>query len=114
MDQRRACQGLDLLRAAIAERLQLHPRRGWLRIPATAGALRARLLAGGAVREERVEDDGALQLLVELPAPQLAALARNPQVTLEMLPGDAPCALAAPYLESTGPGRMRRPSQHRR
>jgi GTPase len=107
-------QGLDLLRSAIAERLQLRPRRGWLRIPATAGALRARLLAGGAVREERVEDDGALHLLVELPAPQLAVLARNPQVTLALLPDLPPCAPAAPYLESTGPGRLRRPSQPRR
>jgi GTP-binding protein HflX len=96
-------RGLELLRAAIAERLQLHAQRGWLRIPAAAGALRAQLLARGAVREEQTEEDGTLRLLVELPAPQLAALARNPQLTLSLLPSGPPCAGGLPYLESTGP-----------
>jgi GTP-binding protein HflX len=96
-------QGLELLRAAIAERLRLRAQRGWLRIPASAGALRARLLASGAVREERTEEDGALQLLIELPAAQLVALARDPRVSLALLPPEAPCAGAVPYLESPGP-----------
>jgi GTP-binding protein HflX len=78
-------EGLDLLAQAIAERLQLQAQRGWVRIPARAGALRARLLAGGAVREERTEVDGALTLLVELPPAQMAALARNPEVSLVTL-----------------------------
>ena len=55
------------------------------------------------MREERTEDDGALQLLIELPAAQLAALARDPRVSLALLPPDAPCAGGAPYLESPGP-----------
>ena len=96
-------RGLELLMVAIAERLQLRAQRGWLRIPARAGALRARLLAGGAVREEHSEDDGAMRLLIELPPPQMAALARNPEVTLTLLPARPPCAGAVPYLESTGP-----------
>jgi GTP-binding protein HflX len=96
-------RGLGLLCAAIAERLQLHAQRGWLRLPVTAGALRAQLLARGAVREEQAEEDGTLRLLVELPAPQLEALARDPQVTLELLPAGPPCAGSLPYLESTGP-----------
>ena len=96
-------RGLGLLRAAIAERLQLHAQRGWLRMPATAGALRAQLLARGAVREEQAEEDGTLRLLVELPGPQLEALARDPQVTLALLPPGPPCAGGLPYLESTGP-----------
>jgi GTP-binding protein HflX len=96
--------GLELLTAAIAERLQLQAQRGWLRIPPIAGALRARLLAGGAVREERIEDDGTMRLLVELPPAQMAALARNPSVVLSVLPNGTPCAAALPYLESSGSG----------
>ena len=94
-------RGLDLLARAIAERLQLQAQRGWVRLPAAAGALRARLLAGGSVREERIEEDGAMCLLVELPPAQMSALARNPAVTLAMLPALPPCAAAMPYLEST-------------
>lgn len=93
--------GLDLLQQAIAERLGLSAQRGWLRLPASAGALRARLFAGNAVREERTEDDGAMQLLVELPPAEMAALARNPDVALTVLPAELPCAPAVPYLEST-------------
>ena len=79
-------QGVDLLQLAIAERLNLQSQRGWLRLPARAGALRARLFAGSAVREERTEADGAMQLLVELPPAQMAALERNPDVVLTRLP----------------------------
>jgi GTPase len=92
--------GLDLLTQAIAERLQLQAQRGWVRIPARAGALRAQLLAGGAVREERTEDDGTMRLLVELPPAQMAALARDPQVALSMVSPGLACATAMPYLES--------------
>jgi GTPase len=74
--------GLDWLREAIAERLELHVRRRWLRLPPSAGALRARLYAAGAVREERPRDDGALELQVELPAQELAAWAAQPGVQL--------------------------------
>ena len=41
--------------------------RVWLHLPPGAGALRARLYAAGVVREERSLEDGALELLVELP-----------------------------------------------
>ena len=92
--------GLDLLQEAIAERLGVRAQRGWLRLPAGAGALRAQLFAGHAVREERTEADGAMRLLVELPPVQMAALARRPGVALTLLPADLPCAPAVPYLES--------------
>jgi GTP-binding protein HflX len=72
--------GLDLLKSAIAERLELAAMRGWLHLPAAGGALRARLYAQGAVREERSEADGAMSLLVELPPAQMAELARDPQL----------------------------------
>ena len=96
--------GLELLAQAIAERLQLQAQQGWLRIPPVAGALRARLLAGGAVREERVEEDGTMRLLIELPPAQMAALARNPAVALSILSNGTPCATALPYLKSSGTG----------
>jgi len=96
-------RGLDLFSQAVAERLQLQPQRAWVRIPAAAGALRAQLLASGAVREERTEDDGGMRLLIELPPAQMAALARNPQVLLSMVSPGLPCATAVPYLESIRP-----------
>ena len=91
--------GLDLLKQAITERLQLRAVRAWLRVPASAGAVRARLFAQGAVREERSEADGAMCFLVELPPAQLAELVRNPQVALTLIP-HTPCAPALRYLES--------------
>src|SRR5580658_8035489 len=44
--------GIELLREAIAERLDLKVRRFWLQLPSSAGALRARLYAAGVVRDE--------------------------------------------------------------
>jgi GTPase len=87
-------RGIELLKEAIAERLELRAQRGWLRLPADAGALRARLFAGGAVREERTEDDGAMRLLIELPPEAMAAIARKPGVKLTLLPAELPCAHA--------------------
>jgi GTP-binding protein HflX len=87
-------RGIDLLKEAITERLELRAQRGWLRIPATGGALRARLFAGGAVREERTEEDGAMRLLIELPPEAMAAIARKPGVKLTLLAAGLPCAHA--------------------
>ena len=73
VDQRRARDSAwSCCKSAIAERLELAATRGWLHLPAAGGALRARLYAQGAVREERSEADGAMSLLVELPPAQLA------------------------------------------
>jgi GTP-binding protein HflX len=87
-------RGIELLKEAIAERLELRAQRGWLRLPAGAGALRAHLFAGGAVREERTEHDGAMRLLIELPPKAMAAIARKPGVKLTLLPAELPCAHA--------------------
>ena len=95
--------GLDLLRDAISERLELQVQRLWLHLPPDAGALRARLYAGGVVRDERSLEDGALELLVDLPAAELLTLAALPGVRLleaQPLPGLAACADLEPYLES--------------
>ncbi|MFI4869530.1 MAG: ribosome rescue GTPase HflX [Steroidobacterales bacterium] len=98
-----AGHGIELLREAIAERLDLDVRRLWMHLPPAAGALRARLYEARVVRAERALDDGATELLVELPAAQLATWAAQPGVQLlEPQPRIAPAACAAPepYLES--------------
>ncbi len=113
--------GLTALREAIAERLDLHVQRRWLRLPPSAGAARARLHAAGVVREERSLEEGSLELLVELPAAELAQWAAQPGVRLmpaltpEPAAADAaaadstPAACAAPdaYLESAAPPQPR-------
>jgi GTPase len=83
--------GIALLHAAIAARLNLDVQRLWLRLPPSAGALRARLYAGHVVREERNEADGTVKLLVEMPAQELAIASRQA--------GEA-CARSGGYLES--------------
>ncbi|MGH8205563.1 MAG: GTPase HflX, partial [Steroidobacteraceae bacterium] len=100
--------GLTWLREAIAERLDLNIQRHWLHIPASAGALRARLHAARVVRQERSLEDGAIELLVELPAGDLDSWCSQPGV--RALPAGAPawlpqaaaaaCAVQEPYLES--------------
>ena len=98
-----AGSGLELLRDAIAERLELQVQRLWLHLPPGAGALRARLYAGGVVRDERSLEDGAQELLVDLPAAQLLTWAALPGVRLleaQPLPGVAASASLEPYLDS--------------
>ncbi|HEY1726575.1 MAG TPA: ribosome rescue GTPase HflX [Steroidobacteraceae bacterium] len=87
--------GVPLLREAIAERLELHVQRLWMQLPPQAGALRARLHAADVVRDERALDDGAIELLVELPASELAGWAALPGVRL-LEPQPRPAASAAP------------------
>ena len=94
--------GLDLLSGAIAERLARFARLARLRVPAAAGALRSRLYAAKAVREEHSADDGSIELMVELPDAELLALARTPGVQiLEARGADMPCASGDAYLQST-------------
>jgi len=96
--------GLDLLRDAVAERLELQVQRLWMHLPPAAGALRARLYADGVVRDERSLEDGALEMLVELPAAALAAWALQPGVRLleaQPRPQAPACAGQMPYLESS-------------
>jgi len=98
-EQRR---GLDLLAGAIAERISRFARQARLRVPAAAGALRSRLYAAKAVREEHGTDDGSIELVVELPDNELLLLARTPGVQiLEVRGPDMPCASGDAYLQST-------------
>jgi GTPase len=94
--------GLDLLTGAIAERIARFARLARVHVPAAAGALRSRLYAAKAVREERSADDGSIELLVELPDVELLVLARTPGVQiLEVQGPDMPCASGDAYLQST-------------
>lgn len=93
--------GLPLLLQAVAERLSRFARPVRLRIdPAQAGALRARLFASGAVREETTADDGTLELVATLPEAQQLELARTAGVEVSELPQPQTCAPDGGYLQS--------------
>jgi GTPase len=94
--------GLDLLTGAIAERISRFARSARVQVPASAGALRSRLYAAKAVREEHIMDDGSIELVVELPDTELLVLARTAGVQiLEVRGADMPCATGDAYLQST-------------
>jgi GTP-binding protein HflX len=93
-----AGQGLALLLEAIGERLDLGVQRLWMHLPPAAGGLRARLYAADVVRDERALEDGAIELLVELPAAELAGWAAQPGVRL-LEPQPRPTAAASPAAE---------------
>jgi GTP-binding protein HflX len=96
--------GLDLLEQAIAERLARTARIARVRLPASAGALRSKLYAREAVREEHASEDGAIELTVELPDVELLVLARTAGVLiLEQQGVDIPCTAGEPYLQSGPP-----------
>ena len=93
--------GLDLLTSAIAQRLARFAVRARVRLPAAAGALRSRLYAAKAVREERTAQDGSIELTVELPEVEIRALERTAGVqVLEAPQADIPCTSRTPYLKS--------------
>jgi GTPase len=92
--------GLELLAAAVAERLARFARRAKLRVPAAAGALRSKLYAAKAVRGEVVAQDGTIEMDVELPDIELLSLARTPGVQIAQAPTGAPCEPGTAYLES--------------
>jgi ribosome maturation protein Sdo1 len=87
---------------AVAERLSVFARRVRVRVdPRRAGALRARLFAAGAVREETVGADGTLELIAEIPEAQQAELARMPGVeVIELQAAAQTCVSADGYLQS--------------
>ena len=94
--------GLELLTAAIAERLARFARRARLRVAASAGALRSRLYAARAVRAESAAEDGSLELAVELPDLELLVLARTAGVQiLEVQGPEMPCTPGSAYLQSS-------------
>jgi GTPase len=80
-------QGLDLLGLAVAERLSRTVRRVRVQLPLAAGAARARLYAAGVVQGERSVDE-ALELDLDLPDEELAAVLRVPGAKLVPPDGD--------------------------
>lgn len=69
--------GLDLLRAAIAERIGPLAEEHELTLPPSAARLRARLFEQGAVRSESVDASGAFHLRVSLPRESLRRVLRE-------------------------------------
>ena len=93
--------GLAELLQVIAERLSRAVRRARIAVPMQAGSLRARLYSMGCVRGERVLDDDAIELDVELPDVELVRLAKTGGVRILSAPGmQMPCVPAERYLES--------------
>ena len=80
-------KGLDLLGLAVAERLSRAVHRVRVQLPLAAGAARARLYAAGVVREERSLAE-ALELTLDLPDEDLAAILRVPGAKLVPPDGD--------------------------
>jgi GTP-binding protein HflX len=94
-------QGLDLLRESVAERLSRVARRATLRLPVSAGELRARLYAAGLVLAERIAENGAFEIDTELSEFELLKWAREPGVEILALAGDSACTAAGAYLQSS-------------
>ena len=69
--------GLEELRSAIQQYFQGRSACQWLHLAHAEGGIRARLYAAGAVRAERIEDDG-WWLQVEGPPDRLAEMIRKP------------------------------------
>jgi GTPase len=92
--------GLDGLREAVAERLSRVARRATLRLPVSAGELRARLYAANLVRAERIADDGAFEIDTELSEVELLKWAREPGVEVITSLNDETCAVSGAYLQS--------------
>ena len=93
--------GLDLLRESVNERLARVARRATLRLPVSAGELRARLYAANLVLAERIGDDGAFEIDTELSEFELLKWAREPGVEVLTLASDSTCMAEGAYLQSS-------------
>lgn len=69
--------GLDLLREAIAQRLQPDLTRLTVHVPPTAGRLRARLFDHGDVQDEQVLADGVQALTLRIPRTQFERICQQ-------------------------------------
>ena len=77
--------GLDLLRAAVAEFFSSGTEALMLSLPLSAGRLRAALYALGKVHSERVTDDSALLIELEIDRANFAALRRHADFSESMI-----------------------------
>jgi GTP-binding protein HflX len=94
-------EGLDLLGESVAERLSRAALRATLRLPVSAGELRARLYAANLVQAERIAEDGAFEIDTELSEFELLKWAREPGVEVLKLSNDPTCTVAGAYLQSS-------------
>lgn len=98
--------GLDLLMGAIAERLSRFARPRLVRVDARhAGALRARLFSAGVVQDERVLEDGSLELTANLPDVEARELAEAPGVEVADSEPLQTCAVEGGYIQSPSSAR---------
>jgi GTP-binding protein HflX len=94
-------QGLDILRDAVTERLARVARRATLRLPVSAGEVRARLYAANLVLAERITEDGGFEIDTELSEFELLKWAREPGMEVLALAGDSTCMAEGAYLQSS-------------
>ncbi len=85
----------------VAERLARVARRATLRLPVSAGEVRARLYAANLVLAERIAEDGAFEIDTELSEFELLKWAREPGVEILTLADDSTCTPASAYLQSS-------------
>ncbi len=86
-------EGIDLLYAAIAERVSAAQARGVIQLSPSEGRLRARFYALGDVLDEQMTDQGLVRMVVELPQRELDRLYRHDGLTAKLMPlspGDLP------------------------
>lgn len=69
--------GFDLLKQAIASRVEEESVEGWLEMPAADGRLRARLFELGAIREEQQQEGGGWRIHVAMPLRSYRQLVRH-------------------------------------
>lgn len=78
-------KGIELLHQALAERLAVEWTDRWLRLPSSAGRLRARLHEAGEVLAEQTDEEGGLLLRVRLNRAHFERLLRSEQLEAESL-----------------------------
>jgi GTP-binding protein HflX len=95
--------GIDLLQAAIAERLAGGRERHELRLAPAQGRLRAQLYARGAVVDETVDEDGSILLTVDMPARELDAVLRGAGLQAPAAPGALLAGVTPPSYNRPAP-----------
>jgi len=81
-------QGIEELLGAITDRLSQQRTVGWLTVSPAQGRLRAQLFALTAVVEEVPQDDGSVNLLLDIDAYEFARVAREHDITEESIVPD--------------------------
>ena len=87
-------EGVPELLAAISDRLSRHRVSGWLVVSAAQGRLRSQLYAASAVVKESVQEDGSVNLLLDIDSAEFARLAREHRMMDDLIVPDEP-SLAA-------------------